>query len=52
MEGMEQLSLTTNGLDDDPVLSYSLAQLQHHEVAQALVAKPPLVSAQTQIWSH
>jgi hypothetical protein len=33
MEGMEHLSLTEDGLDDDPVLSYSSAQLCHHKVA-------------------
>jgi hypothetical protein len=32
MDGMEQLSLTDNGLDDELVLSYMQAQLRHHEV--------------------
>jgi hypothetical protein len=29
----EHLSLTDDGLDDDPVLSYTLEQLRHHEAA-------------------
>jgi hypothetical protein len=33
MERMEHLSLTDDGLDDDPMLSYSLAPLCHHEAA-------------------
>jgi hypothetical protein len=33
MEGMEHLSLTKDGLDDDPMFSYTQAQLCHHEVA-------------------
>jgi hypothetical protein len=41
MEGMEHLSLTKDGLDDDPMFSYTQAQLYHHEVAQALLANQP-----------
>jgi hypothetical protein len=41
MEGMERLSLTEDNLNDDPVLSYTLAQLRHDEVTQALLANPP-----------
>jgi hypothetical protein len=32
MKGMEHLSLTVDGLDDDPVLFYTSTQL-HHEAA-------------------
>jgi hypothetical protein len=42
MEGFERHSLTDGGLLDDPVLSYTLEQLRHHEVAQALQANMPL----------
>jgi hypothetical protein len=42
MEGMVDLLLADNGLDDDLVLSYSPAQLHHHEAAQALLANLPL----------
>jgi hypothetical protein len=52
MEGMEHLSLTDGGLDDDPMLSYTPAQLCRHEAAQALLANPPLEGAEERIWSH
>jgi hypothetical protein len=40
MERIERLSLTDNGLDDDPVLSYTLEQLRHHKVAQVVITNP------------
>jgi hypothetical protein len=43
MEGIEHLSLTNDGLDDDPMLSYTSAQLRHHKAVQALLAIPPPV---------
>jgi hypothetical protein len=51
MEGMKQLSLTNNGLDNNPVLSYSLAQLCHHKVSQGLLANLPPEGGERQIWS-
>jgi hypothetical protein len=51
MEVIEHLSLTCDGLDDDPVLSYMPKQLYHHVVTHELLANPlrghggaPLVS--------
>jgi hypothetical protein len=52
MEGMEHLLLTKDGLGDDPVLSYSLTQLCHHEVAKALLTNPPPEGTERRIWSH
>jgi hypothetical protein len=49
MEGFECLSLTDDGLDDNPVLSYMLEQLQHHEAAQNLLINSPLEGAERQI---
>jgi hypothetical protein len=49
MDGMEQLSLTDNGLDDELVLSYMQAQLRHHEVVQVLLANSPPDGAEGQI---
>jgi hypothetical protein len=40
MEGMEHLLLNDDGLDDDPVLSYTLAQFYHHEAAQTFLVTP------------
>jgi hypothetical protein len=51
MEGMECLSLTEDGLDDDPVFSYTLSQLCHHEVAQTFLGNPPSDDNERQIWS-
>jgi hypothetical protein len=51
MEGMEHLSLIEDGLVDDPVLSYSLAQLHHHEVAQVLLGNLSPEGAKRWIWS-
>jgi hypothetical protein len=42
MEGIECLSLSEDGLDINPVLSYISAQLHHHEVIQMLLTNPPL----------
>jgi hypothetical protein len=33
MKGMDCLSLANDGLDGDSVLSYTPAQLRHHEAA-------------------
>jgi hypothetical protein len=52
MDGMECLSLTEDGLDNDPVLSYTPAQLHHHEAAQVLLANPPPEGTKRQIWSR
>jgi hypothetical protein len=41
MEGMEHILLIDGSLDDDPVLSYTLGQLRHHEVTQVLLANLP-----------
>jgi hypothetical protein len=41
MERMEHISLDKESLDDDPVLHYTLTQLYHHEVVQALLGNPP-----------
>jgi hypothetical protein len=51
MEGMEHLSLTEDSLDVDPVYSYTLDQLYHHEAAQTLLANPPPKGTERQIWS-
>jgi hypothetical protein len=52
MEGIECLSLADDGLDDDPMLSYTPTQLRHHEVTQALLTNPPREGTERQIWSH
>jgi hypothetical protein len=52
MEGMEHLLLTKDGLSDDPVFSYSLTQLRHHEEAKALLTNPPPEGAERWIWSR
>jgi hypothetical protein len=37
---MEHLSLADDGLDNDPVFSYTPTQLSHYEVAQGLLTNP------------
>jgi hypothetical protein len=51
MEGMECLSLTEDDLDDDPVLSYTSAQLCHHEAAQVHLTNLPPTGAERLICS-
>jgi hypothetical protein len=51
MEGIECLSLTDDGFNVDPVLSYMPEQLYHHEVVPALLANPLTEDIERQIWS-
>jgi hypothetical protein len=41
MEGLECLSLTDDGLNEDPALPYTPQQLCHHVAARVLFAIPP-----------
>jgi hypothetical protein len=51
MEGMEHLSLSEDGLDNNPMLSYTSDQLRHHEAGQMLLANPSPEGVERQIWS-
>jgi hypothetical protein len=52
MEGIKRLSLVNDGLNIDPVSSYTMTQLRHHVAAQALLTNPSPENAEWQIWSH